>query len=273
MIALPGRDRVHWLVTAALLAACNGLAAPLLIAVQQRGLGGAVLGTFGINPIFWFALLVAGAIAFEPEAEDRLGQADLAVVVGVVALAVIPIVSAGSAGVLLAGGWLAWRGSTGSRARRSGLVLLALTASLIWGHFFLMFLGDRIVALDGSFVAWLAGTEARGNLVGFDDGGKPMMIAFGCSSLHNLTMAIQFWVAMTQLLKIPFGPRSLLVLLAAVLANVLVNGLRLATIAHNRSEFDYWHTGGGGTLFAWIAVATVATVVMMGCYALAPRRV
>lgn len=171
--------------------------------------------------------------------------------------------------------WLAglsWTSGKGSRGRRSGLILLALTASLIWGHFALMFLGDRIVELDGSFVAWLAGTSARGNLVDFSDGGKPMLIAYGCSSMHNFTMAVQFWTAMTLLLCVPFGWRSLLMLAGAVTANIFVNGLRLTMIAHNQSEFDYWHTGGGGTLFAWLAVVTVAVVVTLGSHALAPRR-
>ncbi len=273
MIAPPGRDRVHWLVLAALIAASNGVAAPVFLAIEKQGALGALLNTFGVSPIFWFVMFIAGAIAFEPDRESPLRSADKWVLALILLLALIPVVSAGSAGVLLAGLWLASSGSSGSRARRSGLVLLALTTSLIWGHLFLAFLGDRIVSLDGQFVAWLAGTQAQGNLVGFNDGGKPMMIAYGCSSLHNLTMAIQFWVAITQLLRIPLSRGSLLLLAAAIAGNVLVNGLRLATIAHNREAFDYWHVGGGGTLFAWAAVITVAVIVMVGSHALAPRRV
>lgn len=272
MLSAFGRDRVQWLAVAALVAACNGISGTLLATFARDGLLASLFGTGGINPIFWFAMLAAGIIAFEPDRDAPPTSADWLVIAATFALALLPVVSAGSAGVLLAGGWLWLTGSAGSRSRRAGLVLLALTASLIWGHIVLMLIGDRLVALDGSFVAWLAGTSATGNLVQFDDGGRPMMIAYGCSSMHNLTMALQFWVAMTQLLRIPFGPKSLLIALAAALANILVNGARLATIAHNRADFDYWHTGGGGTIFAWIAVITVAAVVMLGCNALAPRR-
>ncbi|MFM5950726.1 MAG: archaeosortase/exosortase family protein, partial [Novosphingobium sp.] len=248
MILAPGRDRVHWLVIAALVAACNGVASPVFLAIESKGLVPALLNTFGLSPIFWFVMFIAAGIAFEEERESRLSRFDTGIVAAVLALAFIPIVSAGSAAVLLAGAWLTVSSAAGSRGRRAGIVLLALTTSLIWGHLFLAMLGDRIVSIDGRFVAWLAGTEAQGNLVGFSDGGKPMMIAYGCSSLHNLTMAIQFWVAITQLLRIPLGRGSLLVLAAAVVGNVLVNGVRLATIAHNRDQFDYWHTGGGGML-------------------------
>lgn len=272
MAALLGRDRAQWLVVVALVAACNGVAAPVLIALERKGWLGALFDTGGVNPIFWFTGLVAAGIAFEPGAEERLDRWDLMVAGLVLALAFLPIVSAGSAGVLLAGVWLFVRSAAGTRARRAAIVLLALTTSLVWGHFFLMFLGDRIVMLDGRFVAWLAGTSAEGNLVANVGGPGRILIAYGCSSLHNITMAIQFWVAMTQLLRIPMSPKVVLLGLAAVVGNVLVNGLRLATIAHNPDRFDYWHTGGGGTIFAWAAVFTVAAIVMAGCNALAPRR-
>ena len=137
----------------------------------------------------------------------------------------------------------------------------------------LIFFGDRLVALDGRFVAWLAGTSANDNLVDFTTTGKPFMIAYPCSSMHNITMAIQLWVAMTQQLRIPIGLGALLVGLTAIVANILVNGARLTTIAHNRADFDYWHVGNGGTVFAWLAVFMVAIILMAGCYALAPRRV
>ena len=272
MMAMLGRDRAQWLVVAALVAACNGIAAPLLLAIERKGWLGALFDTGGVNPIFWFAGFVAAAIAFDCDIEDRLDRWDLLVVALVLALAFVPVVSAGSAGVLLAGAWLYLRSAAGSRGRRAAIVLLALTTSLVWGHLFLMFLGDRIVMLDGRFVAWLAGSSAEGNLVANVGGPGKILIAYGCSSLHNVTMAIQFWVAMTQLLRIPISARVVLLGLAAVVGNVLVNGLRLATIAHNPDRFDYWHTGGGGTIFAWAAVFTVAVIVMAGCHALAPRR-
>ncbi|MFM5930032.1 MAG: hypothetical protein ACKOPQ_03900 [Novosphingobium sp.] len=273
MLAISGRDRVHWLAVAGLVAACNGIASHLLAAFADRGVVGAIASTGGVNPIFWFAMFAVLTMAFEPAAGRPLSRADRLVVGTVVMLAMLPVVSTGSLGVLIAGGWLVWTGARGSRDRRVGVVLLALTASLIWGHFALMLLGDRIVSLDGGFVGWLAGTTAQGNLVSFSDGGRPMLIAYGCSSMHNITMALQFWAATTQLLRIPFGLRSLLVALAAVVANVFVNGLRLATLAHNQAEFDYWHVGGGGALFAWLAVAAVVVTVMVGFHASAPRRV
>ena len=268
-----GRDRVQWLAVVALVAACNGVSFNVLWAITQLGAGGALLNTFGVNPIFWFALLVAMAIAFEPDGAAPLRRGDTPVVAAVLLLAMVPVQWAGSAGVLLAACWLMLTAPRGSRAGRVGMILLALTASLIWGHLVLMFIGDGLVSLDARFVGWLAGTSSQGNLVDFTVGGDPIMITYACSSMHNITMAIQLWVALTQLLRIPIGPRAVLVGLAAIGANILVNGLRLATIVHNRESFDYWHEGTGSFLFAWLAIFVVAIITMLGCNALAPRRI
>ena len=273
MLRLLGRDRVQWLAVVALIAACNGVSFNVLSAISQLGAGAALLNTFGVNPIFWFVLVVAMAIAFEPDDAAPLNRSDAAVTAAVLLLAMVPVQWAGSAGVLLTACWLLLTAPRGSRAGRVGMILLALTASLSWGHLVLTFIGDWLVSLDARFVGWLAGTQAQGNLVDFTVGGDPIMITYACSSMHNMTMAIQLWVALTQLLRIPFGLRAVLVGLAAISANILVNGMRLATIAHNRESFDYWHEGAGSNLFAWLAIFVVTIITMLGCNALAPRRI
>ncbi len=273
MMSILGRDRVQWLAVVALVAACNALSFRIIESITQLGAGAALLGAFGVNPIFWFVQLVAIAIAFETDGAAPLRRGDGMAAGIVLLLAAVPIASAASAGVLVAACWLLLTAPGGSRGRRVGAILLALTASLIWGQIVLILFGDWLVGLDAKFVGWLAGTRSQGNLVDFTVGGNPFLVAYGCSSMHNITMAIQLWVAMTQLLRLPISLRVALVGLAAIVANVLINGLRLATIARNRATFDYWHEGPGGAMFAWLAIVVVAIIIMFGCYALAPRRV
>ncbi len=273
MLKALGRDRIHWFVVVAVIAACNGYAAIIFDSIRQRGFIGALLAGFAVSPVFWFALLVAAVIAFAPDDVTPMRRGDGLIIAVMAILALLPIQAAAAVALLIAAIWMLLTSPRASRGRRVGAVLLALTTSLIWGHVMLMLLGDVLVRLDARFVAWLAGSTAHDNLVDFTSGGGNMMIAYACSSLHNMTMAIQMWVAMTALLRIPVGPKSLLVGLAAVVANVMVNGIRLTTIAHDRAAYDYWHIGAGGAMFAWLAVVVVAFVVMFGCYALAPRRV
>jgi exosortase/archaeosortase family protein len=273
MLRVLGRDRVHWFAVAGLIAACNGLAFGVFASVRYQGIGGAILGAFGVNPIVWFVLLAAATIAFEPDDMAPMRRGDGLIVGMVLLLALSPFALAANAGLLLSASWLFLTEAPGSRGRRSALVMLALTTSLIWGPMALSLFGDWLLAMDAHFIAWLAGTRAQANLVDFSTPGGPLMIAHACSSLHNMTMAIQLWVAITQKLRLPIGTRALMVGLAAILANVFVNGARIATIANNRQEFGYWHAGGGGSLFAWLAVVVVSVIIVLGCHALAPRRI
>lgn len=273
MLRVLGRDRVHWIAVAGLIAACNGMSGALFLSLRAQGIGGGILGAFGINPIFWFVLLAGAAIAFEPDDPAPMRRGDGIFIAAILLLALSPFVLAGSAGLLLASGWLLKTSERGSRGRRTGLVLLALTTSMIWGPLVLALLGDWLVALDAQFVGWLAGTSARGGLVDFTTSGNPLMIGYPCSSMHNITMAIQLWVAITQQLRLQIDFRVLMIGLAAIVANVFVNGARIAMIASNREEFNYWHDGVGGSMFAWLAVVMVAMIIVMGCRALAPRRI
>ena len=273
MLNLLGRDRVQWLAVMAAVAGCNALSYHIIWTITHLGVGAALINTFNVNPIFWFVLFVATAIAFETDDAATPRRGDGAIAVTVLLLALVPVNWAASAGVLIAAIWLVATSPSGSRGRRVGIILGALTASLIWGHIMQILFGDWLVGLDARFVSWLAGTRSQGNLVDFTGGGNPFAIAYGCSSMHNITMAIQLWVAMTQLLRLRLGLRVVLVGFAAIFANIFVNGLRLATIAHNPANFDYWHGGSGGVMFAWLAIFVVTLIVMIGCNALAPRRV
>lgn len=273
MLTMPGGDRVHWLAAMAVIAACNGHAATIFESIRLWGFATALLSGFGVNPIYWFALLVAAAIAVSPDATAPMQRGDRPVIAAMAILLLVPVQAAAALALLLGAVWMLMTSPRASRGHRAGAVLLALTASLIWGHVILTLAGDVLVDLDARFVAWLSGSTAHGNLVDFKSGGGTIMIAYACSSMHNITMAIQLWVAMIALLRIPLGPKVLLVGLAAVVANVMVNGARLAAITGNRETYDYWHLGAGAAMFAWLTVVLVAFVVMLGCYALAPRRV
>lgn len=257
------------------MAGVNAVASNLL-ASFARGWATTLLDLGGVNPALWFALFAIGSIAAESdEAEDArsaMTALDWMVFVAVLGTAFIPIPVAGAVGVFLAGLWLMPSGQKGSRARRIGVVALALTSMLIWGRAVLVLAGGPVLSLDASFVAWLAGTTAQGNLVYFAGEAQPFVIGFGCSSMDNMTLAVLFWAAMTQLLRIPLDRRSVLLCVVAMGANLFVNVLRLTVIAHKQQYYEYWHSGPGGMLFAWAGLAVVAVIVGVGCVRLADRR-
>jgi exosortase/archaeosortase family protein len=273
MTGLWGDDRAHWLALGGIVCAINGYAAGLAAAFSGKD---TVVGQLGLHPIVWFTIGAVAAIAFaadDPRAvpSGRMTRTDVMVLAIALALAFAPQPVISAVGVVLTGARLVAVGAPHSRARRSGIVLLALTSTLIWGRMLIYLFGPVIMGLDAHLVGGLSGTAVAGTTVAFSGGQDTIVIAAGCSSLHNLTVAILLWAAFTQLLDLPLSARSLLLCLAAALASVSVNVARLVTLVHHRAAFEYWHTGAGGSLFAWAGVVVVAIVVGLGCHALARR--
>ncbi len=103
----------------------------------------------------------------------------------------------------------------------------------------------------------------QGNIVSFVDG-RSFMIAPGCSSLHGLSLAVILWTVAVMWFDLQLNRRLWLSLLLAMLATIMVNGLRLTVIAFNPADFDYWHVGDGAALFGWAALLVVSVVVYSG---------
>ncbi len=250
-------DRTHWF------AAIGSVSAANVLWSQSSA----------VHPVIWFALFAIAVIGFETASPEALRRNDFIIIIMLLAAILLPAPAFSALALIAAGGWLALTSQAGSRGRRVGAVLLGLTAPLIWGHVVFAAVGPELMAIDTRFASLISGTVAQGNLLSFNSDGLPMAVGFACSSLHNVTQAVLLWAAMTQLLKLPFSRASLLVCGGAIAANVLVNGLRLTVIAHNREDFAFWHLGRGGSMFAWGGVIAVLLVVVGGCHALAARRV
>lgn len=270
-----GEDRAQWLAVAGLVAAVNAMSTAVLALVHTADFAEVFHEAGALNPVVLFALFAVAAIAFENDGSDKsaaaLDRRDAVAVAAVLLLSAVPAPAFAGLAVTVAGAWLWQRGELGSRSRRAALVLLALSTRLLWGKFVLLALGDHLLALDAKLVGLIAGAQAAHNTVAVE-GGADVLIGYACSSMHNITQALLLWAAFTQLLRIPLGKASLLVGLLAVLANVAVNGIRLATIVARPDHFEYWHSGAGGGLFAWAAMIAAGLVVGIGCHAIIRAR-
>jgi len=88
-------------------------------------------------------------------------------------------------------------------------ILLALTGTLIWGRLFLEVIAPTtLLRLDARFVSLLSGMPSEGNVVNFSGGG-PIPIAPGCSSLHNMSLAVLMWITAVKLLDLTMTRRVL----------------------------------------------------------------
>ena len=271
-LAALARDRVHWLVSVAVLDAVNARA-PEMIDHGSYFTANALSHNFG-SPVVWFAIVAAAMIAFASNAPtEPLRRGDCLMIAAGLIAALAPMPRAGALMVAAIGLWLALAAPGRSRARRCGVVLSALAGTLVWGHLVLALVGRYVLPIDGALAGLFGHVVQTGNVLRFPGSDEMMVIADGCSSLHNVTLALLLWASLTQLLDIGLSRASLAVCLGAIVANVAVNVGRLITLVHHHGSFGYWHSGAGGALFAWAGLVASAVIVYGGCYALAPRRV
>jgi hypothetical protein len=267
-------DPIRLLVLAALLAAINGVSTTIFASFEGFGWRGALLDLSGVSAVFWFALYAVVTLACATPSRvaptaDR--PADTWVAVLVVALALWPSARAGAIGVLISACYLARRRDD-PRARPIAVILFALSGMLVAGPLLLAFAGPALLTLDARFVGWLADVASSGTTVRFTGDHGLFVIAVPCSSVHNISLAVILWASLTQLLGFRVTPKLLALCGAAMATMVLVNGLRLATIAHYHGAFDWLHVGGGAQLFGWASLIAAGLVIGGGLIVLRDER-
>lgn len=246
-----------------LLLALNGLITQISVAAHDYGWLPATLNLFNISAIVWLALSACVALLWAERPGTTVQRGDGFLLGLAVVVALVPIPVASSVLLTLLSGWGIASGTPGSAMRRASLIALSLTAFLLWGRIGLAWGAGPLLTADASFVGLLANTRSVGNAVFFADGTK-FLIAPGCSSLHGVSLALILWTSVVQHFAIALGRRVWWTLALAVFGSILVNGVRLSIIAWNPHDFGYWHTGGGGLLFGWIALGAIAAIVYAG---------
>lgn len=246
-----------------LLLTLNALTGFAVDAVQQHGWLRAALNLFDVSAIVWLALAAGIALLWDARPLAPAGRGDTLLVAGAVLAALVPAPVVSSVALTLLATWLWCSGVPGSAMRRASAIFLSLTTFLLWGRLGLMLGAGPLLSADARFVSLLSGMPSVGDVVFFADGSQ-FRIAAGCSSFHGVSLALILWATVVQYFALRFDRRIWITLACAVLGAVLVNGIRLATIAWNPRQFDYWHTGTGGALFGWLALGVVVAIVYRG---------
>jgi exosortase/archaeosortase family protein len=246
-----------------LLLALNALMSLVGAAVVEHGWLAAGLNLFNVSAIVWLALAASLSLTWQAEPGSSPHFLDSTVFAATAIAALVPVPTLSAALLTLIAAWAIWTSAPASALRRASIIMLSLTAFLLWGRIALAWGAGPLLAADARFVGLLADTRSAGNAVYFADGTN-FVIAPGCSSLHGISLALILWTTVVQYFAVRLTPRVWLTLALALVGSVLVNGLRLAVIAWNPHDFNYWHTGGGGVLFGWIALGVIVAVVYGG---------
>lgn len=246
---------------AGILAALNAQADQIINILTVKWLTGLLVELGGISAIIWLAMYAALKIGIEGEPEP-ISRRDAAIISTVVLLCFLPFFFVAKAGLLLAGAYLFATSKAASSSRRVALILLALTGPLIWGRLLLTVFAAPILALDAHIVGLILGTDVKGNLIA----GAPInfFIGGGCSSVHNISIAIVLWTTAAALFGIRLDRRYFGVGATMVAWMFVLNIVRLSLLGLFPDHFEYIHVGGGAVLFAWFDLVGAALLAGFG---------
>jgi len=263
-----GRGSVF--AAAGILAALNAEAGQILSTLTFQSPVEAVTGLAGISAVIWVAMVAAWKIGSEEP--RRLRGRDTVVISIVVALAFLPVSFAAQAGLLLCGLYLFATSPRRAPARRTALVLLALTGPLIWGRILLNLFAGPILSLDAHIVGAVIGTHVDGNIFLAPSGRGRFVIGDLCSSVHNMSLAIVLWTTAAMLFKIRIDSRYVAVGVAMAGFMFALNIVRLAAIGLFPEDFAYLHFGTGAALFGWAGLIGAALLAGWGVANAAARQ-
>lgn len=252
-------------------AALNARFYIMAASATDAGAGVAALRLFNVSALVWFALFAAWSITRQGGGQSGAWQrGDAAVLTGTLLASLLPFPFLAAVAGLLAPLWLCLGARRASSEWRAGLVLAAVGLQLIGGRLFLLLFGDVILWADTALVGWAAATDAAGNMLTRPDGTN-LIVSSGCSSVHNVSLALLGWVALVQLVRLRTDRRLLVYVAASVAAMIALNAARIVSLAWFPEHFDMLHHGTGGAMFGWAALLVFAAIAAAGVIDAADR--
>ena len=160
-------------------------------------------------------------------------------------------------------GFLFWSARSGSAQRSAAVVLWALFAQAIIGPAIFSALTPYFLRADAALVgvalqATQAGYVWHGNII--EKTGWAIEVANGCSSFHNISLAVLCWVTLTKLRRDTWIRSDFLFAGLSCLAMFVMNAARIYLIAQGPEAKFYWHDGDGAQIFSLAATVVIAAV-------------
>jgi exosortase/archaeosortase family protein len=168
-----------------------------------------------------------------------------------------------------------WFFSAGDRKlRAAGIVLAALSVQELWGHLFFDLFAVHLLRAEAAVVGTLLdvarpGTVWQDNMIIEPNGYGVVLLAAGCSSFHNLSLAMLCWLTVSRWRDQDWRARDFAIGAAIGGTMILFNIARICLMAWNIDLYHYWHDGTGAEIFA---IGSSLTVLLMSLYGSKPVR-
>jgi hypothetical protein len=157
------------------------------------------------------------------------------------------------------------------KLRDAGIVLAALAVQQLWGHLFFDLVAVHLLRAEAAVAGTLLdialpGTMWRDNLI-IEPNGYSVVLLAGCSSFHNLSLAMLCWLTVSRWRNQDWRARDFAVGAMIGGTMVLFNIARIFLMSWNVDLYHYWHDGTGAEIYE---IAASLTVLLMSLYASKP---
>jgi hypothetical protein len=155
----------------------------------------------------------------------------------------------------------------GSNARAAATVLLALCIQTLWGPAVFSFFAPDLLQADAAIVGTALDVTQSGftwhaNIIATE--GHSVELFNGCSSFHNISLAVLCWVTQTKLKRPAWIATDFLFGAAACVAMIALNATRIYLMALSFEGYEYWHNGNGAVIFEVGASLTIMLISLWG---------
>ena len=240
----------------------NGLLGRVIQSFQFSDWEGALAGA-DINVIMLLACFAGISLVAERGMEHTRPR-DLAVALVFVILVSLPIFPLSWVGVTGLSLYILLFANGSPNRVRGALILLAMTAPMLWSRLLFQVFAKPILDIDASLISLLLGTERTGNMVGFLDGSGYMIVLPACSSLANMSLALLCWVTITQWVGHRWTARDVFWAGLACASVIAVNVTRISLMGLSKQHYELIHSSWGDMITNSIMLAAMVAVTVLG---------
>lgn len=231
----------------------EGAASPLSTVLAQGG---------GVSWALWFCGFVAVHLTWSSSG-TRLTRRDIVVIAAFVPFVLWPNGNAAWLGLTMLAAHAFHCARRDAADRAGAAVILVMMVALLWGKVVLHFFGRWLEMVDLWLLHLLTGVATQGNLLFFPGGEDNLVIAWGCTSFANLSIAIAVWMAVTRLFRPVARAGEWRDLAGAIATLVLMNSVRLFLASRSR---DLYFTIHEPTTFAITNLLLLAATAAWALY-------
>ena len=244
------------------LGCANGLLGRMIQSFQFSDWEGALTGA-DINAIMLLACFT-GISLVSTKSVEQVVPRDMGVALIFLILVSLPVFPLSWVAVTALSLYILVFANTNAERTRGALILLAMTAPMLWSRLLFQIFAKPILNIDAALVAFLLGTDRTGNMVGFLDGSGYMIVLPACSSLANMSLALLCWVTITQWVGHRWTVKDVIWAGLACASVVAVNVTRISLMGLNHRNYELIHSPWGDMITNSIMLALMVAVTVLG---------